>query len=181
MISKVKNLQLRPTTVLKALVVIAIVAMWLWIYLYAPRDNPDRLQNRSFPTAAEAICAPIQTAINALPTGRDVDTVAQRLEQIVAGTELTETMLKELKEASSQHVSNQDEWRRVNAWFADWDAYLKDRRRHVDNLEPLGEEATGKDLWFTLDDRAEGGVYTERIDGFANVNDMESCHTPLDL
>lgn len=168
-------------TMLLTVVVMAMIAMWLWIYFFAPRDNPDRLQSRSFATTAEAICAPIQAEINALPTGRDVDTVAQRRAQIIAGTKLTETMLMYLKEASTQHVEEQSDWLRVNAWFEDWDAYLDDRWRHIDKLELLGEEATGSDLQFILRERAEGGVYTRRIDGFANVNDMESCHTPLDL
>ena len=69
----------------------------------------------------------------------------------------------------------------LNAWFADWDAYLEDRWRHVSKLQGLGEKAEGSDLRFILTERAEGGIYTRRIDGLANVNDMPNCHTPLDL
>ncbi len=175
------NLKRTSTKVALTLVVLAIIAMWVWIYLFAPRDNPDRLESRDFVVSAEAICLPLQAEINALPTGRDVDTVAERTEQIVAGTELTETMVTTLKEAFRDHVTNQGDSLILNAWFADWDAYLEDRWRHVSKLRSLGEDATGSDLRFILTERAEGGIYTRRIDGLANVNDMGSCHTPLDL
>jgi len=175
------NLKRTSARVFLTLVVLSIIGMWVWIYLFAPRDNPDRLQSRSFAAAAENACVPLQAQINALPTGRDVDTVGERTAQIAAGTELTETMVAALRRAFRTHVSDQGDSLILNAWFADWDAYLEDRWRHVAKLEALGEGATGADLRFILRERAEGGIYTRRIDGLANVNDMSSCHTPLDL
>lgn len=163
------------------LLVLAMVGMWVWIYLFAPRDNPDRLQSREFAESAEAVCLPLQAEIDALPTGRDVDTVAERTQQIVAGTELTETMVAALRVAADAHVADSRDLLVLDAWFADWDAYLQDRWRHVSKLQELGESAEGSDLRFILTERAEGGIYTRRIDGLANVNDMGSCHTPLDL
>ncbi|MCQ3815042.1 MAG: hypothetical protein KTU85_11595 [Acidimicrobiia bacterium] len=163
------------------ILLLAMLAMWVWIYLFAPRTNPDRLQSRSFAQAAEAVCAPLQAAINALPSGRDVDTVAARNAQIIAGTELAEAMVMGLRESAPLHLSDVGDQRLVDAWFADWDAYLQDRRNHTDKLSALGERASDNDLRFILSQRAEGGIYTRRIDGFANVNDMASCHTPLDI
>ncbi len=169
------------TKVTLTLVVLAMVTMWAWIYLFAPRDNPDRLESREFTADAEAVCLPLQAEIDALPTGRDVDTVAERTEQIIAGTELTETMVAALRGIVDAHVTDSHDLLVLEAWFADWDAYLQDRWRHVSKLQSLGESAEGSDLRFILTERAEGGIYTRRIDGLANVNDMGSCHTPLDL
>ena len=169
------------TKTLLVILLLAMLAMWVWIYLFAPRTNPDRLQSRSFAQAAEAVCAPLQDVINALPSGRDVDTVAARNAQIIAGTELAEAMLMALRELAPLHLSDVGDQRLVDAWFADWDAYLQDRRNHTDKLGALGEQASDNDLRFILSQRAEGGIYTRRIDGFANVNDMASCHTPLDI
>ncbi len=171
----------KATRVALTLVVLAISAMWIWIYLFAPRDNPDRLESRSFANTAEAVCLAAQAEINALPTGRDVETVAERSEQIVTGTRLTETMVNALRAAVDAHVDDPHDLLILNEWFEDWDAYLDDRRRHVSKLETLGEQASGSDLRFVLTERAEGGIYTRRIDGLANVNDMPNCHTPLDL
>ena len=56
------NLKRTSTKVALTLVVLAIIAMWVWIYLFAPRDNPDRLQSRRFAVvSAEAICLPLQS------------------------------------------------------------------------------------------------------------------------
>lgn len=172
---------LTPTKVALALVIVAIVAMWAWIYLFAPRSNPDRLESTGFAVAAEPVCAAIHEQIDALPTGRDVDTVAARTAAIVEATELTETMIASLRAIADTEVTAADDRRIVDAWFADWDFYVEDRRRHIDKLETLGESASGDDFQFLLRERAEGGIYTRRIDGLANVNDMESCHIPGDI
>ena len=38
-----------------------------------------------------------------------------------------------------------------------------------------------RELWFLMSDAMAGGVYTERLDGFARLNDMESCQIPGDV
>ena len=62
-----------------------------------------------------------------------------------------------------------------------WDAYVSDRWRHVEQLANATSDDTPRDLAFILSERVEGGQYTLRIDGLANVNDMASCHTPVDI
>ena len=37
-----------PSRIALGVVDVAIVVFWGWIYLFAPRDNPDRLATRSF-------------------------------------------------------------------------------------------------------------------------------------
>lgn len=162
-------------------VVVAMVVMWVWIYVWAPRTNPDRLENRSFTAAAQAICEPIQAALEALPTGRDVTTAPARTSQIVAGTTLASEMVARLKGAVNSNELSFEDSRLLDAWFDDWDAYLKDRKAHESKLIALGVNATDEDFRFILTERAEGGIYTTRIDGFANVNEMQACHTPGDL
>ena len=169
------------TKAVLTLVVLAMVLMWGWIYLFAPRNNPDRLESREFVASAEAVCMPLNAQIDALPTGRDVLTKAGRTDQIIEGTELTETMVTALRGAAATYVTASHDLRILEAWFDDWDAYLQDRWRHVAKLQSLGESAKDSDYRFILTERAEGGIYTRRIDGLANVNDMKSCHTPLDL
>lgn len=164
-----------------AVLVAAMVGMWVWIYLFAPRDNPDRLSSAGFTATAEEICAKYQAEINNLPTGRDVTTVQARNAQIISGTSLTETMVNALKDATSNLVTDAKDLRLLNEWYRDWDAYLLDRSNHSAKLAELGEQASDNDMRFILTQRAEGGIYTRRIDGFANVNGMTSCHTPLDL
>ena len=61
------------------------------------------------------------------------------------------------------------------------DFYLVDRWTHVTKLESADADASGRDLTFTLRARTAGGIYTRRIDGFANANKMPSCHVPGDI
>ena len=160
--------------------VLAMVAMWGWIYLFASRDNPDRFADREFPTAAEPICSAAQAEIEGLLSPRQTITPAERATQVALGTEITEQMVADLLTARAV-VSDPDERQILDAWFADWEVYITDRRLHVDRLNAADDSTSDRDLAFILSARAEGGIYTQRIDGLANVNDMESCHVPGDV
>ena len=162
------------------LIIVASIAMWAWIFLFAPRNNPDRFESRNFSEAAERICAPIQVEINALPPGHRAATPQDRAAQVASGTILTQVMVDELR-AAAEAVTDPDELTILDAWFEDWDAYIGDREAHFDKLIVAEADADDISLVFTLSPRAAGGAYTRRIDGLANVNDMASCHVPLDV
>ncbi|MEL0139306.1 MAG: hypothetical protein VW800_02950, partial [Acidimicrobiaceae bacterium] len=59
--------------------------------------------------------------------------------------------------------------------------YLVDRWAHVERLERATLDTDDRDLAFIIQERIEGGFYTRRIDGLANVNDMPSCVVPGDI
>ncbi|MEZ5169048.1 MAG: hypothetical protein R2695_22110 [Acidimicrobiales bacterium] len=162
------------------IVVALMTVMWGWIYLFAPRTNVDRLANRSFASEADAVCAPHQAEIDDLPDGNEGMTPQERAVQVSQGTELTRRMVAGLHDAAST-VTDVDDRRLIDAWLADWDAYVDDRTDHIVRLEQAAPDASARDLVFILQDRAPGGAYTTRIDGFANVNDMGSCHVPGDI
>ena len=49
----------------------------------------------------------------------------------------------------------------LEAWFADWDAYVRDREAYVERLStPRRADAERSDLAFTLTERSSGGIYT---------------------
>lgn len=163
-----------------AVVVLLIVAMWVWIYLWAPRDNPDRLETRAFADDAQALCTPFEADFAALPvTGTDT-TIAQRADNVARGTGLTIAMVDALKDAAST-VTHEDDRRLLDLWFADWDAYIADREAYAARLRDAAPDADRADLAFTLTERSSGGIYTRTIDGFAEVNDMGACMVPGDI
>ncbi len=170
-----------PVRILLTLVVATMVAMWIWIYLFAPRGNADRLESRAFAEAAEAICAPLQEAVDGLPSARQAATPQERADQVADGTRLTEAAIVALRDAATEHLTLDDDIRIVEAWLADWDFYVEDRWIHVDRLDAADENTPDRELRFTLRERAEGGIYTRRIEALANVNDMESCRVPGDV
>lgn len=163
-----------------AVMVVLMVLFWGWIYIFAPRDNPDRLATRSFAREAETICAPAQEAINALPLATRATDPADRAQQVAAGTAITVDMVDALKNAAGR-VTDDDDGRILDAWFDDWDAYILDRQTYIVTLEAADDDTPTRDLAFTLTERAAGGIYTRRIDGLGNVNDMSSCHVPGDV
>lgn len=163
------------------LILVAIVAMWVYIWVFVPRDNPDRFSSRAFPEAAEPMCAAIQDEINALPSGRSASSPQERALSVRAGTELTEQMVAELKALTSL-VDDPEDLATLALWFEDWeDGYITDRWAHVERLENATDDTPDRELAFLIQDRTEGGFYTRRIDGLANVNDMASCVVPGDI
>ena len=169
-----------PTRIVLIIVVALIAAMWIWIFLFAPRDNPDRLATRSFPEAAERICAPIQDEIDALPLVDTETTPADRARDVAVGTDLTIEMVAALR-AAADDIDETGDLRLLELWFDDWDAYVADREAYVARLLAAGPDTPLDDLAFTLTERAPGGFYTRTIEGFANANDMASCHVPGDV
>ena len=69
----------------------------------------------------------------------------------------------------------------VGAWLADWDVYVSDRRSHSARLRAAGDDTPDRELRFLLVDMAEGSTYTERMDGFARLNNMDRCQVPGDI
>ncbi len=163
------------------LLVTSFVVFWIWIYAFAPRNNPDRFETTAYAEAAEPVCAAAQAQIDALPSGRTAHTPQERAVTVRLATEITEQMVADLK-ALAPLAANQRDATTLGRWFEDWeDGYLVDRWRHVDRLETATPETNDKDLAFVVQERVSGGFYTRRIDGLANVNDMASCHVPGDI
>ena len=164
-----------------AAIIVSLLVMWLWIYLYAPRDNPDRFSSSAYAEAAEPICAAAQARIVALPPGRFADTPQERAVGVREGTEITKQLVSDLKDLRAL-ITDPDDLRILDAWFEDWEeGYLVDRWAHVERLENATLDTDNRDLAFIIQERIAGGFYTRRIDGLANVNDMPSCVVPGDI
>jgi hypothetical protein len=174
-----------PVRFLLGAVVVVMVGFWLWVMgmafgIFDTPDNPDVIDAPEFTARAEAACAATIAEIDALPSPREADTLADRAAQVARGTTLTESMVAELQSAAVL-VGDPNDAELVDRWLDDWEAYVDDRLRHVEKLETADPDASDRDLAFTLSERAGGGIYTRRIDGFATLNDMASCRVPGDV
>lgn len=158
-------------------VLVALIIMWAWIWFFAPRDNADRFSERAFPEAADPICAAAHEEILELPSGRETTTVEERAAVVRRGTEIVEAMVADL-EAIAHLVTDPDDADILRQWFGDWHGlYLADRWDHVERLESATPDTPDQDLAFLVQDLR----YGRRIDGLANVNDMDSCVIPGDI
>ena len=88
------------------------------------------------------------------------------------GTEILETMVSDLGSLPGGSASDRD---LVARWLQDWEAYMSDRQAHVKRLRSEG------DIRPLLSALPDGSSMLERMNGFARVNDMESCLDPGDF
>ena len=167
--------------------VVASFGFWVWAFSpWARSENPARLDDRAFVGWSERRCSETQSAIGALPSPRQADTLAQRADQVDAGTQHVARLVADLRSAAealplTTPGDGPPDSELVAKWFADWDLYVSDRRAHAAKLRSADEHTPDRDLRFLLSDVVGGGIYTERMDGFARLNNMDACGVPGDV
>jgi hypothetical protein len=161
-----------PTGVALVLAIVAIAAMW--VYILGPwrsREVPTTLEDRTYAERAEPLCVAAQARIAALPPAASATTPEERADVLDAANDIVAGLVAELHRIEPSVDADRQY---VDQWMADWDSYLESRRRYANVL------ASGRDDRFAV--QAEGGhPITERMDGFADLNQMSSCRVPLDV
>ena len=173
---------------LGGLFVAASFVFWAWAFSpWARTENPGRLDDRDFVQWADQRCAQTQAAIDALPSPRQAASWADRAGQVDRGTDEVEALVTDLRLRAESELSVSTEGdgppdaALVGAWLADWDVYISDRRSHSARLLFADEDTDDRELRFLLVDMVEGSTYTERMDGFARLNNMDNCQVPGDV
>lgn len=161
-----------------AIVVAAIAAVAIaWIYViffYRPELMIDELADRTFPEAAEKICAVAQGRLEELPAASLAASAEERAAEVEVSNEILETMIRDLRAivpADPPEVNDA-----VSEWLDDWSTYLEDRRIYVSSLR---EDPDTRFLETTKGGPSKG--ITRAISAFAQVNRMDSCAPPADL
>ncbi len=173
---------------LGGLFVVGSFVFWAWAFSpWARSENPGRLDDRSFVAWADQRCAEAQAAIDALPSPRQASSRAERADQVDRGTDEVEALVADMRLraeatlATSTAGGGPPDADLVGAWLEDWDVYVSDRRNHSARLRSAGDDTPDRELRFLLVDMTEGSTYTERMDGFSRLNDMDSCQVPGDV
>ena len=179
--------------VLAAAVVAASFVFWVWAFTpWARRENPARIDDRDFAAVADARCADLQALIAELPPVRPETELRQRADQVRAGTEAVESLINDLRNSAAGLSAVTDsngppDSELVEKWLEDWGVYVADRRTYESSLEAAASDAPDgtagqiADIRFLLSDAAPVGIYTERMDGFARLNNMDNCQIPGDV
>jgi hypothetical protein len=168
-----------PTRLVLAGVVVALVAMWVYVlYLaFGPGRQPpiDRLDDPAFATAAEARCAEAVAEVEGLPVASETPTATERADVLDRADATFAAMLDDL-EGMLDLAPAGDQRRRAAEWLADWRTYLGDRQAYADALRTDPEARL-----LVSEKPGEGRQITGWIDEFALANRMESCATPTDV
>ena len=167
----------RPNHLLLVIGFLVIAGFWIWAFSPFPTrghpDTLDTLDGQAFTANAEVRCAATLEQLDTLPRDWDIDNPRQLAEQVSSGTELLVPQVADLRNLS-RSISNPDEAQKVELWLDDWNTYIADRNNLVAKLRQ-GERA---EFIYT----ARNGVQIARIlDRFAEVNNMLSCRTPMDI
>jgi hypothetical protein len=165
--------RITPGRVATMVVVVALVAMWIYAFSgMAAKDPPDLLDNDAFSTAAEPICADAVDQLDALPRAQEAGSPEERAGTVADANVILAAMVADLREIAPDQGDRDS--RITGLWLDDWETHLADRAGYVEDLEDGAEGAPV----FT----ARGGrSITATIDNFAKVNHMSSCVTPLDI
>ena len=168
--------------------VVGSFVFWAWAFSpWARSENPARLDDRAFAAWADQRCVQAQAAIDGLPTARQAQSRIERADQVDQGTAEVESLVDDLRRTAESSLSAEPEGsgagdaELVSSWLDDWDTYISDRRSHAERLRSASDDTPDRELRFLLVDMIEGSTYTERMDGFARLNDMDACQIPGDV
>ncbi len=155
-----------------ATVIIGTLALWLYAFLW-PQPLFGRLEDTTFPTAAEPVCAEARAAIDALPRAEQARDNVDRADTLDTANAKLDTMLTRLEALPR---GNDKAARSVGEWLDDWRQYLTDRKAYAAQLR--SDRTTRFTVTQSQRDKAQ---ITQSVDRFANVNRMGSCATPVDV
>jgi hypothetical protein len=160
----------RVARILIGLVIGVFAVMWIYVLFIAKPPTPDRLDDRSFPIAAEPICAATLTAMdNAGLVNQRASSPQERGDLADrADTQLAE-MVAQLRTKVPATGEAHDA---LSKWLDDWDQWLRDRAAWTAKLR------TGDDAQFYEKQRESGAPNSEALNAFAITNEMKSCQTP---
>lgn len=160
---------------------------WVWAFTpWARYENPARLDDRAFAVWANELCTRTHAVIDALPSPRQADSFKQRATDISRGSNEIDSLITNLRvKANNLSTTTSGDGpadaKLIDSWLSDWDVYLSDRRAHETKLRTADNNTPDRELWFLMSDIMPGGVYSERMNGFARLNNMDACQTPGDL
>lgn len=152
--------------------VISLTALWIYAFFGDP-GVPGRLENPTFPAAAEPVCAAAHAQIRLLPLPNQTPDPGDRADVVDRASDELDAMLAQLQAMVPQNVPETEPETR---WIEDWQVYVNDRRAYTEKLrvDPMTRFAV------TQSDRDRRQV-TSALDRFATINDMPSCVVPDDV
>lgn len=165
--------RITPVRVVLTLVVLAMVAMWVYaLGPWAREDPPGRLDDPSFALAAEPVCAQAVDDLAALPQAYETTTPEARADAVDQTNALLTAMVTDM---GTFAPTTGEDARRVNEWLDDWQTYIGDRQELADELHQ------SRDARLHETAKADNHI-SEAIDFFAvTANKMPSCATPDDV
>ena len=169
----------RISTLLAAIFCLGLLAMWVYAFVFAPRDNPDKIGDRAWVAGAEIICAKSKAQLNQLPTAQSFLKIEPRTEALRqradVGDRANEILRAMMAEVGATRPTDERGIRAVRLWLDDWTNLLANRQRQV------GKWRAGVDDPFEESVSEKRVPIGTRMGQFARGNRMPSCQPPGDM
>jgi hypothetical protein len=154
-----------------------IAAMWVYAFIFAPRESINKIGDTDWKARSQAACLEAENmrfAMQDLSEMKPNDVVAlkKKADLVDRATNSLEAAINKIAvdipaDAKGKAI--------VPAWIADYRIYIKDRRAFAEALRTATQRP------FFAETEVEGVPISERLGKFARENDMKACQPPLDL
>lgn len=161
-----------------------LVVAWLYVlFFYRPALLIDEIADKKFPHQAEKICAASRVALDELPFPNLAKSAAERADNLAESNLILRVMIADLREIAPDapkrdltEDAKRTDPEAIQEWLDDWGTYISDREQYVDSLR---KDPRARFLESPKGDGPKG--ITRAIDGYAQVNEMNSCTTLQDV
>jgi hypothetical protein len=154
-----------------AVVVVGLIGFWVYIFASADDYHPaGYLTDRTFPKAAEPVCAASMHQLDALPPAHSAKNADARADTVDRADDILRDMQRRLRTV----VPHTKDAKYIDQWIDDWSIFISDRDRYAAHLR----KDPGAEYLVT---QKYGSQISESLDNYADVNTMPSCDTPNDV
>jgi hypothetical protein len=154
-------------------VCLGLAGMWVYAFFIADQTNPNRIKDREWAAASEALCARARATISALPPANTAKTPQDRALVVDQANQILVTLVNQLSIRIPAGADRDRSY--VAQWLADWKQYNQDRAAYA---QVLHQGVGNKQFGVT---NVNGIPIDLRMNDFADANTMRSCEVPGDI
>jgi hypothetical protein len=163
---------------LLATVVLGIVVMWVYAFVFAPREGVYRVSDDAWRTSAEAICAAAETErMQLADTGGGYigdPTLEQMRQRAAIVDEATDVVEQMLDDVVALPLAGEKDRLRVAVFDEHYRMLLADRRAYAADLRAGDNRPFHESV-------VDGGPVTNVLTDFTSGNGIKSCAPPGEL
>lgn len=161
----------RTGAIAVGVVIVAMVAFWVYVFFVAPSAPEDKLNSNAFPLAAQPVCTSVIKALDADHLlNQQAATPSERADLVERQDTKLAAMVQQLRALAPP---TGDDGHAISAWLDDWNQWLVDRAAWVGKLR------AGQDAPFDEKARDNGEPNSKALNAFAVTNAMPACATPF--
>lgn len=154
-----------------------IAVMWVYAFIFAPRESINKIGDVAWQSRAEALCQVAQDqrfSMEDLTAMDPSDTAALKVKAdlVDKATDSLEFAINEIEKLKPSDAKGQAI---VPDWISDYRMYISDRRAFAVALRTATRRP------FFAESEVGGVPVSEKIAKFARENDMKTCQPPYDL